>query len=690
MINPLEILNKNKKPASIKNPFILRFDGKYYLYTSALEGKNEILCYVSEDLINYQSPKAVLKDELALNGYGPSVMYFDGVFYMLLSSNKEGHYLFTAKSPLGPFKIASVKIDDSYDGIITLNRMFEFKLFRGSDSGFVVNNIDINGNISNRRNILKASNMAMENPSIIYRDNRYYLTYTTQDNTTNHRRICYLVSKEIDNHYEIPDYNPLLLVDKDIDDGLLGNHCSVLSPDLDGYYLAYEKRLPSYDKKGKLTGYDAKLCLDRLHINGYMVSAGMTSSMQDDPKMPNLYNDFAVSSTNFRKYKDKYLSNDPTGELFTAEFNTKGHMKAIVSYENDDNYILLKGQKNVFSIINYYQGRANIVVKRELPLDFKNHHTVTVINEEFRTEYLLDGVQVAVTSRLAPGKIGYITENKKGIGFTAFSNHSLGNSDLSHAIHLPGRVDCLHDVKRKETVLDNYDDTYFSSVYEKEVISFKTSINKKEGYYHLAVLINPKYTTSLRITSLLEEKVVEIDAIDIEYPYYYKDLGLIKLARNDEIKIRVNKGVLVYKCFDFTESEYVAVTARDISLFNNTTGTEKLDFIVKENNKDATFGICLNVTNFENADDFAYTGYFVGVINNKLRVLQVNYGTIILSSMDINLEVETKHQLKTVLHDSKLLVYLDDKEVMSLYLPNNYTSGLSGIYKNEHSKIEIK
>ena len=549
MKNPLTINQKSDKSANIVNPYIYRYNGKYYMFTTKIKTKSEMHCYVSDDLLNWSNPKVVFRCDNQVI-YCTSICYNDGLFYMIGQNKDGGHVMLQAKNILGQYRINNDNVDQNEGGTLYKNSLFAFRYFRTNDKGFSLSDMDINAKISNRKDILQEMNVKMIDPDIIYRDCKYYLTY--KDANTN--SINYIFSDDLDKHYQVNNYHQLLKLEDDSYRNI-GSHNMVLAPDLDGYYMCYSLVKEIKDKKGNVKKEESSLCLDRVRFNGTILSSRLSLFEKDNPKLPDVYADFEKGSKGFRKINDKYLSVDPTGEIFTAEFNQKGKMNVIVSYYDDANYILIKGFKNTIVINNIFQGKNHIIVKKDLPINFKYHHTLRVICSEFKAEYLIDDVSIAVTSKLPAGKIGYVSQDKKGIGYTAFSNASLGSSDLNMNNIIPGMLDCLHDLKKKETNLDKYDDVYFSSVYEKEVISFKTLSDKKEDYYHLSVLINPNYSTSLRVTSLLEEKVFEIDAISCEYPYYLKDLGYIKIAKEDEIKIRVNKGVLVYKAFDIRNKD---------------------------------------------------------------------------------------------------------------------------------------
>lgn len=96
----------------IRDPFILRVGGTYYLY----EGlhREGVFCYTSEDLETWNGPVTVFAPPENFHGvkdffWAPEVHFYLGKFYLFTSvfSSKTGHRsisVYRAESPLGPFE----------------------------------------------------------------------------------------------------------------------------------------------------------------------------------------------------------------------------------------------------------------------------------------------------------------------------------------------------------------------------------------------------------------------------------------------------------------------------------------------------------------------------------------------------------------------------------------------------------
>lgn len=97
----------------IRDPFILPYDGKYYLYAS--DFPKGFKAYVSSDLENWSDSVSVIEFPEGFwatkNFWAPEVHYYKGKFYLFASlysdSHNRGTQIFEADNPLGPFEIIS-------------------------------------------------------------------------------------------------------------------------------------------------------------------------------------------------------------------------------------------------------------------------------------------------------------------------------------------------------------------------------------------------------------------------------------------------------------------------------------------------------------------------------------------------------------------------------------------------------
>ena len=112
----------------IGDPFIMRYNGVYYLYVSSLDSEIGVRAYRSADLVNWEpvdgncsKPGYVSEDSCTLAAYAPEVYYFNGTFYMYTSPGGGGHYILTSDSPEGPFVRATDNFGLSIDGSVLID-----------------------------------------------------------------------------------------------------------------------------------------------------------------------------------------------------------------------------------------------------------------------------------------------------------------------------------------------------------------------------------------------------------------------------------------------------------------------------------------------------------------------------------------------------------------------------------------
>lgn len=135
------------------DPFVFRFCGKYYCYSSGETGINVL---VSDDLQSFEHMGYAYTGENEHSFWAPALFYYNGIFYLyyssLLSGEKDdhSHYLRVAssRSPLGPFAFERTLISDfaidphvvqSRDGIFLL---YSRNVTRGTDKIGTVISID--------------------------------------------------------------------------------------------------------------------------------------------------------------------------------------------------------------------------------------------------------------------------------------------------------------------------------------------------------------------------------------------------------------------------------------------------------------------------------------------------------------------------------------------------------------------
>ena len=129
----------------IRDPFILPYEGKYYLYSQpgkyAWNGCDGFYCSVSDDLVEWTEPEKCFDPPVgfwATNNYwAPEVHYYNGKFYMIASFIAKGHMrasqILASDSPEGPFEVWSCPITPGHwmclDGTLYIENEKPYMVF---------------------------------------------------------------------------------------------------------------------------------------------------------------------------------------------------------------------------------------------------------------------------------------------------------------------------------------------------------------------------------------------------------------------------------------------------------------------------------------------------------------------------------------------------------------------------------
>ena len=141
----------------IGDPFLMRHDGRFYLYCSSHSHLPGIKCWVSDDMIHFDYQGFVCTDERTIGAYAPEVAYNAGKFWMVTSPKGSGHYLLKSDSPLGPFKVVSENLGVGIDGSIFVDDDGRSWFYRASHQGIRVHEMPHPGEIDVCSKVIEAS-----------------------------------------------------------------------------------------------------------------------------------------------------------------------------------------------------------------------------------------------------------------------------------------------------------------------------------------------------------------------------------------------------------------------------------------------------------------------------------------------------------------------------------------------------
>jgi len=449
--NPIILPEKPGDGAA--DPFIMRYNGWYYLYTTGV-----VNIWRSKDLANW-SYVGTANDAKPLSAaYAPEVYYWNGKFYMYTSPAGNGHYILEADEPTGPFVRVTDNLGLSIDGSIFIDDDGSWHFTRADSRGIIGHEMSSPTEIDPKGvNLGAYMGHWTEGPMIIKRNGRYFMTYTGNHFQSRGYRVNYCVSEEGPfGPYNKPSDNPILINDMDISRSL-GHSSFVYGPDLDSMYIAYHSYTVNISPR--------VLNIDRLSFNGSrMYVNGPTWFEMPVADMPSyaLWPEDDPASQMDRTSLDNMeslLSKEETGDTFTAEWNLSGGNgdTGVVLCKNDDgDYIRILWLKDSSSVVveKHEKGAFRTLGSFELPNGFRRDalHTVKVQYCPELLDVYFDGMHKLEYKNPGPGsgRIGYVYEGSQpSIGFTGFSDAYKGSGDYKAVKPIPGRFDAVHHLPER-------------------------------------------------------------------------------------------------------------------------------------------------------------------------------------------------------------------------------------------------
>jgi xylan 1,4-beta-xylosidase len=260
--NPIE------RAGDFADPFVLRYDGRYYLYCT----NPDIRCWSSSDLVDWTFEGATIDADVFadLVPFAPEVVYADGFFYMYTSPSGHGHIVLKSDSPTGPFRPISGNVGHAIDGSVFIDDDGTWYFYWAGDEGIwgcemtsptdfgepVFTGIHMNG--------------WTEGPFVRKRDGRYFMTLTGNHYLSAGYRIDAASSDHPLRGYVGDPLNPILIATEGPVVGL-GHSSSVWGPDLVSTYLLYHNLNPDQSRDLDL---DRQVWAgERLHVLGPTTSA---------------------------------------------------------------------------------------------------------------------------------------------------------------------------------------------------------------------------------------------------------------------------------------------------------------------------------------------------------------------------------------------------------------------------------
>lgn len=466
--NYIEVFDLDGKLYRIGDPFVMRYDGYYYLYSSITSGhiNGDIYVWKSENLVDWKCAGICAtssgEDGNTYTAYAPEVVYYNGSFWLCESQNGQGHYIFKSDSPTGPFTAVSGNLGKGIDGSFYLDDSGElyFLYALGGDGAPYIryNKINVEGK-TDAQIIQKGSGQTLkahlngwtEGPGYFRRGDFFYLTYTGNHVRDKSYRIGYSCtnSDSLLKGLFQPKYNSTLLstdtpypagagygsgrnFDRLVNFTGLGHSSNTIGPNLDSIYTAFHN-----EEKGT---FNRRLNITQYFTNGTIVTAnGLGITDIRKPKMP----DYALRDVSLLETDGAFkLSAEATQEVYTAEINFKipdaKRAKAVVSYKDssDCTEILIDG--NTLSLIRVSDGKRVLLGRADISkgVSLAALCTLRVVAGADTCEIYLNNMRkLELDIKLGGGKIG--VGDGAVVSSMFFSNDAFGTGDFEAVKNLP-------------------------------------------------------------------------------------------------------------------------------------------------------------------------------------------------------------------------------------------------------------
>ena len=709
------------------DPFVLRHNGKYYLYPSTPFDHCGVQVWTSENLVDWTYGGYVVTDRCLQNCYAPEVWPYNGQFLLVGSPHGRGHYLYIGDSPLGPF----TKVKDNFglviDGSIFLDDDDKLYFTHAEYPCIYGHEMTPDGDMGKAVPI-KGSGMGhwTEGSGIFKRNGKYYITMTGNHLLSRAYRIDYAISDESPmGPYRVPKQKTLL-VNTDRAHGSLGHSSNTIGPDLDSYWICYHNF--EIDAQGKHVRRNVNL--DRMLFNGEkLMVSGPTRHFVEAPKLPDArgWADDDQYADAFIAWGDGVQLMKPAPGSFTAEINIVPGERAEIGfgYVDEKHYgaVIIEGEK--VSVLK--NGKSIAEAKLMQGFDADRLHAVRLELRNGLLNVLIDHTNKLNDIEIGemPGQIG--ARGAKRISYVAFSRHVGQRSDFEHYHAAPGSIDAAlfapadcaslsggHPAKvcgfRPEDGMrlcngdDGGQDLLLS---DGEYISYRLNA-ASAGAYHLRAALASKAGAKLQIKTPADQFEVDIpptpDMTGME-------LGEIALfTKPSGFEVRCLQGELQLRRFDiFPVAAPIAGEWRGLPLCAvahqveglgsdgflarqeglqmdrevqamaifggkyQTDGMIEADIRFRGDGMQKSAGLFLRLSeNSYHTDQIlvGHRGYYVGFDGDKVRIDRMDFDAITLATADCPLAIEQLYTLTAQITDDEITVTVDGKQILSVKEPD--------------------
>lgn len=732
--NPVRVKDAHDRVMDAADPFVMRFNGKYYLYTT---GAEEIRVYESTDLVHWTFMGHCTRNGEGRIAFAPEVFYWRGAFYMVTSPSGNGHYIMKSESPLGPFDRITGNFGFSIDG----------SLFAGDDGTLYMLNLagnnsiaitEIDENTMKPKGVNKPTGVTLyrwtEGPGVFRRGEWSYLTFTGNHYLSAGYRVAWASRKgDMIGKYRQADDHTLLIKSEFANPFTgLGHSSNFYGPDLDSIYTAYHCHALEQTGGGLVRWYN----VDRLLTNGgKLYSTGPTMQDMPVPGMPDFYG-YADGDTGcFAENGCGYFADAGGSRRFTQECNfslTGGCMAWQTGSVNGTPALIETDGKTIAFSVN-----GETVRKAEVPElgEAGRLHTLRVECTEDVMYVYIDTMRLLMIENpgVVSDAVGAHKRENVSYSFIAHTGKALGDGDYLAPKAVPGTFAAVHAVNGKELESVITGDCEEKAVCLGEA-GYIVTVREDGGY---AVNITARKADAGKTISFRADEGEEVSFVLPEAPdgkseyytsvfkgifltegvhtlyvagenVYVKDFAFFKHsaaeARVWDISKNDRKGIITLGGFTCKNGRLSISTGKTGFALTGNEGQTDYELCVKfdiPKNGAGFSGILINATDVsyytDQVPESAF-GYGIALTGNGITVKRLNYGA---PGKNINIKIPEWKNLEeaslTVRAESGVIsIFLtgEDTPVYVIHDEIPYTHGLAGLFSTGKelsvSEISVK
>ncbi len=718
--NPVLVRDNHDRVMDAADPFVMRFNGKYYLYTT---GAEEIRVYESTDLVHWNYGGFCTRNSEGRIAFAPEVFYWRGDFYMITSPSGNGHYIMKSESPMGPFERITPNFGFSIDGSLFADDAGTlYMLNLSGNNSIAITEIDEKTFMP--KGINKTTGVTLyrwtEGPGVFRRGDWSYLTFTGNHYLSTGYRVAWASRKGgLNGKYMQAEDHTLLIKSEFMNPFTgLGHSSNFCGPDLDSLYTAYHCHALEQPGGGLVRWYN----VDRLLTNGgKLYSTGPSMQDMPVPAMPDFYGYADGETGHFEKTENGYFVKAGGSSRFTQECNfalTGGKMAwRMGSSDGAEALIETDGKEIVLTVGGEVRASAKVP---ELGAEGRLHTLRVECTEEILYAYL-DTMRLLTVNDpgVTADMIGAVRRENVSYSFIAHTNKALGDGDYTAPKAVPGAFSAVHAVNGKEL------DYEITGEYEEKAVCLDEAAYvifvKESGEY--AVNVTARKDDAGKAISFRVDDGEEVclnlpEAPESKSDYYTCVLKGIFLPEGEHALYASGEGVYV-RDFEFFSHSVIDARVWDISKNDRkgivtlgnfickngklsiSTGKNGFALIGNEGQTDyelhvrfnipkngAGFsGILLNATEVsyytEQVPESAF-GYGLALTNSGITVKRLNYGA---PGKNVNIKIPewktaSEAALTIRVESGVISIYPDgeDTPVYVIHDENPYTHGLAGLF----------